>query len=194
MINHTSLYYQAQTGLRVPEIVLNSCLPQPSSLTMASINLLVSFRGIVHSLSVDTTTTLADFQSRVEALTEVPPALQKLLYKGKKTHTNADKTSILDIGMKNGTRITLVGSTEGEIEGMRATEAESQRKENIMRQRQSRGPSKVRYPNRALYVLSHQVSGGVNLKANYGRSQIPIPSRRTTPSPSQTRDCKATAG
>ncbi len=157
-------------------------------------NILISFRGISHSLSVDTTTILADFQSRVEALTSVPPALQKLLYKGKKVHTNADNASLLDVGMKNGTRITLVGSTEGEIESMRATEAESQRKENIMRQRQSRGPSKVRYLDRAFYVLPHQVLGGVNLETNCGRSQIPIPSRRTTPSPSQARDCKATIG
>jgi hypothetical protein len=54
----------------------------------------------------------------------VPPPFQKLLYKGKKNQIN-DEETIVEAGLKNGTKVMLLGSTQNEVGGVMAAEAEN---------------------------------------------------------------------
>jgi len=114
-----------------------------SNSTNDSISLTVSFRGKNHSISISPESTLQELHSRIEELTEVPPSLQKLLYKGKKA-TPSDETTIAEAGLKNGTKIQMLGSTSKELDSMKAVENENQRRERIMRERALKAPVKVR--------------------------------------------------
>ncbi|KIO34188.1 hypothetical protein M407DRAFT_64732 [Tulasnella calospora MUT 4182] len=112
---------------------------------MAEIHLSVAYKGANHTVSLKPETTLAEFQDTLEGLTNVPPSLQKLLYRGKKPVAGeADAVTVADVGLKNGLKVTLMGSTNEELSGMRDTERETQRREEIMRRRAAAGPSKVR--------------------------------------------------
>ena len=109
------------------------------------ISLTVNFRGKAHSLSLLPDCTLAHFQSELEELTEVPPSLQKLLYKGKKQAGSdvAEDVTISQVGIKSGVKIQLIGSTMKELDSMRAVENENQQRERIMRERATKAPVKV---------------------------------------------------
>lgn len=109
------------------------------------ISLTINFRGKPHSLSLLPDCTLAHFQSELEKLTEVPPSLQKLLYKGKKQSGSdvAEEVTISQVGIKNGTKIQMIGSTTRELDSMRAVENENQRRDRIMRERATKAPVKV---------------------------------------------------
>ena len=109
------------------------------------ISLTVNFRGKAHSLSLLPDCTLAHFQSELEELTEVPPSLQKLLYKGKKQAGSdvAGDVTISQVGIKSGVKIQLIGSTMKELDSMRAVENENQQRERIMRERATKAPVKV---------------------------------------------------
>jgi hypothetical protein len=120
------------------------------------ISLTVSFRGTPHVLSLLPDTTLAALHSRLEELTEVPPHLQKLLYKGKKTpgESNAGEMTLVQAGLKDGTKVQMLGSTTKDLDGMKTVENENQRKERIMRERALKAPVKVCFSR---FSLAHIV-------------------------------------
>lgn len=113
-----------------------------SSSSSSLIQLTFSFKSDQYHLSLPPSETFVSLQARLEELTSVPPSLQKLLYKGKKAHISHEGT-IEEAGLKNGTKVMLLGSTQHEIGGVMAAEAEKRRRDDIMRQREARGPSKV---------------------------------------------------
>lgn len=108
-----------------------------------SLTLNVTHKGTRYNLSILPSETWAILQERLHELTHVPPAFQKLLYKGKKATVGHDDT-VEQAGIKDGMKIVLLGSTEQEIGGIKAVEAEKKRREEIMRQRVAKGPTKVR--------------------------------------------------
>jgi len=121
-------------------------VPRTMSTTDSSpISLTVSFRGKPHVLSLLPDATLAALHSRLEELTEVPPHLQKLLYKGKKAlgETDAGEITLVQAGLKDGTKVQMLGTTTKDLDGMKAVENENQRRERIMRERALKAPVKV---------------------------------------------------
>jgi len=108
----------------------------------------VSFRGKTHTLQVpEDERTVDDLHARLEELTGVAPAQQKLLVKGKRIPTvqdsdgdgSVDSPTLLDVGIKSGTKITLLGATRDELGGMQKEEDEQRRRERIMRNRAAKG-------------------------------------------------------
>lgn len=109
------------------------------------ITLTISFKGKTHPLSALPESTLAELYVRIEELTQVPPALQKLLYKGKKA-TGADNDQNITLkqaGFKDGMKVQMLGSTTQELESMKAVENENQRRERIMKERALKPAVKV---------------------------------------------------
>lgn len=106
------------------------------------ISFTVSHKSVQYTLSFPPSDTLAILQARLEELTFIPPSLQKLLYKGKKVKVIEEQT-LTEIGLRDGAKLMLLGSTEPEIGGLKAAEAEKKRRDNIMRQRAAKGPSKA---------------------------------------------------
>ncbi|ESK87578.1 zinc metalloproteinase [Moniliophthora roreri MCA 2997] len=114
------------------------------------ITVAISHRGQNYSLSLLPDSTLSLLQQRLEELTSIPPSLQKLLYKGSKAkHSNGDDTTLSEAGIKDGTKIQLIGTTPKQLDGLKAEESEQQRKERIMRERAARAPTKLRSTGRA---------------------------------------------
>jgi len=107
------------------------------------ISLIINHKSSQYDLSLFSSDTLLSLQVRLEELTSIPPPLQKLLYKGKKAKTS-DEQTLAEAGLKDGVKIMLLGSTEQEVGGVKAAEAEKKKTEDIMRQREARGPTKVR--------------------------------------------------
>jgi hypothetical protein len=116
---------------------------EASSSGQRTITLTVSHRGTSHTLTTSPDATLHDFQLEIEEKTDVPPEFQKLLYKGKKAGPSNDEITLEAAGMKDGTKITLMGSTLGEIKGMKNAENEKSKRDEIYRRRAEKGPSKV---------------------------------------------------
>ncbi|KAF8159365.1 WLM domain-containing protein [Crassisporium funariophilum] len=114
--------------------------------TTDPISLTVTFRGKHHALLVLPDSTLAALHARLEELTEVPPLLQKLLYKGKKSTRDNDvhETTLVQAGLKDGTKVQMLGSTTHELDGLRAVENENTHRERIMRERALKAPVKLR--------------------------------------------------
>ena len=110
-----------------------------------SISFTVTFRGVPHALSIPPATTLAELHLQLEELTGVPPALQKLLYKNKKSPGNNDieRMTVSDAGLKNGIKVQMLGSTTQDLDGLRAVENEHSRVERILRERALKAPVKV---------------------------------------------------
>lgn len=108
------------------------------------ISFIVTLRGTQHPLSLLPDSTLASLYAQLEELTSVPPSLQKLLYKGKKTL--GDDATIAQAGIKDGLKVQMLGSTPQEIGGLKATEDEQQRRNRILRERALKAPTKVRLP------------------------------------------------
>ncbi|KEP52763.1 WLM domain protein [Rhizoctonia solani 123E] len=84
--------------------------------------------------------TLEQLQQTLYEMTSVPVDKQKLLWKGMKRGA----TKLDHSGLKNGSKITLIGTPEKAIELMHKAEAEAARRVDIQRARESRGPTKVR--------------------------------------------------
>lgn len=104
----------------------------------------VSHRGRSHSIACLATDTIGSFQSRLTDLTAVPVANQKFLYKGKKT-SHSDQDTIEQVGLRDGIKVQMLGSTAEEIGGMRVVEDEVKEKERIMKERDEKyRRSKVR--------------------------------------------------
>lgn len=110
--------------------------------TTDDISLNITYKGKQYAISISPSETWATLQERLYELTSIPPALQKLLFKGKKATIEHD--DMLELaGIKDGMKIMLLGSTEAEIGSVKATEAEKKRRDEIMKQRAARGPTKV---------------------------------------------------
>ncbi|KAF8621806.1 hypothetical protein AX15_007482 [Amanita polypyramis BW_CC] len=112
----------------------------------ATIKLTVTYRGVQHILSTPPHSTLSALQVQLEELTSVPPSLQKLLYKGKKTTLTSqdENTTLPEVGLKDGTKIQLLGATVQELGGMKAAENAQRKRENILHQRALKPKVKVR--------------------------------------------------
>ncbi|KAF9038553.1 WLM-domain-containing protein [Panaeolus papilionaceus] len=108
-----------------------------------TISLNISFRGQTHALSLLPETTLDELYTKLEELTEVPPSLQKILYKGKKNGLDGS-LSISRAGLKSGLKMQLLGSTMKELDGMKAVENEQQSREKIMKERALKPQVKLR--------------------------------------------------
>lgn len=156
------------------------------------LNITLTYRGNSHPLSLLPDSTLAYLHACLEELTSVPPANQKLLYKGKTSVP--DDATIVEAGLKDGVKVQLIGPTAEELEGLRATESEHQRKERILRERAQRAPVKVRRCWWGFHLLStllhDQVrstgSSTASADAQYAFHRIePLPH---LPNPSSARD------
>src|SRR5258705_10224465 len=111
------------------------------------IALTVSFRGASHTINLPLSSSVYTLHTQLEDLTDVPHTLQKLLYRGKKLFWKSDEdaqsTTLEKVGMRDGTKIQLLGSTLTELEGLKKEESEHLRKERIMRERALKAPVKV---------------------------------------------------
>lgn len=107
-----------------------------------TISFTVTHRGVTHHFSQPFDCSLVDFQAQLEELFGVPPSLQKLLYKGKKT--TSDDITLAQAGFKNGVKIQMLGTTTQELDGMKLVEDEQRRRERILRERASKTPVKLR--------------------------------------------------
>ena len=109
------------------------------------ISFTVTFRGVPHTLTVSPATTLEDLHLQLEELTGVPPALQKLLYKNKKSpgKNDIEQMTVMHAGLKNGIKVQMLGSTTQDLDGLRAVENEHTRVERILRERALKAPVKV---------------------------------------------------
>ncbi|KAI0675850.1 WLM-domain-containing protein [Trametes maxima] len=112
------------------------------SSTDGEITIIVSYRGAAHPLALLPDSTLAYLQDRLEELTSVPVHNQKLLYKGKKTVPEG--ATVFDAGLRDGSKMQLIGPTAEELGGLQAVEGEHQRKERILQERAQKAPAKVR--------------------------------------------------
>ena len=152
----------------------------------SSITLTVTHKAAQYTLSFLPSDTLAILQTRLEELTSVPPSLQKLLHKGKKVKV-IEEQSLTQIGLKHGAKLKLLGSTEQEIGGLKAAETEKKKRDNIMRQREAKGPSKVSsYPSfisKFAYTKGTALTGTIHgyTLPDLGKLQI-SPSRASIPS------------
>lgn len=109
------------------------------------ISLSITYKSNHYGLSLLPSETFASLQARLEELTDVPPSFQKLLYKGKKNHIDAEWT-IEEAGLKDGMKMMLLGSTQNEVGGIMTAEAEKRRRDDIMKRREARGPTKAIIP------------------------------------------------
>ncbi|EJD48175.1 WLM-domain-containing protein [Auricularia subglabra TFB-10046 SS5] len=123
------------------------------------LNLTITHRGQKYTLSAGPDSTLDELQARIAELTDVPMQYQKLLYgKGKKKDADAATMTLTEAGLSDGAKIMLLGSTAGEMDGMKAAESEKARREDIMARRAAKGPTKVwsRAPSTPIGVDAHQ--------------------------------------
>lgn len=96
----------------------------------------VSHKGKSYAIQVDLTTTVSSFGAQLEQLTSVPVENQKLLFKGKKASAKGDDT--LEVfGLKDGTKVQMLGSTVEEIGGLRAIEDAKNLTEQVLRNRET---------------------------------------------------------
>ncbi|KAG9099265.1 hypothetical protein FS749_001682 [Ceratobasidium sp. UAMH 11750] len=91
-------------------------------------------------VALSPTSSIDDLKQRLYELTSVPVDKQKLLWKGMKRGA----VVLEELGLKNGSKITLVGTPESAIQSMHRAEAEASRRTEIMRNREARDPTKVR--------------------------------------------------
>ncbi|EGN97036.1 hypothetical protein SERLA73DRAFT_185329 [Serpula lacrymans var. lacrymans S7.3] len=109
----------------------------------SDISIRVTFRGTSHTLSLSPESSLSSLQDHLEQLTSVPPSLQKLLYKGKKVQ-HQENASLAEVGLRDGIKVQMLGSTLDEIGGLKALEDEHHRKDRILRERALKPQVKVR--------------------------------------------------
>ncbi|KAG7445119.1 WLM-domain-containing protein [Guyanagaster necrorhizus] len=105
----------------------------------------VVFRGTPHHVNLLPESTLGDLQNQLEKATSVSPSLQKLLYKGKNIKQNRDgQETIASMGLRNGSKIQMLGTTSEELDGIQATESEQKRINQILQERALKPAYKVR--------------------------------------------------
>ncbi|KAF6761814.1 WLM domain-containing protein [Ephemerocybe angulata] len=125
----------------------------------------VAFRGTTHRLALLSSTPLSELEAQLQELTGVPPGLQKLIFKGKKAQHQGD-APIGEIGIKNNSKIQLLGTTAQELDGLKNVEDEKHRRERIMRERAMKPQYKVQ-PARSsgrISTLSSPSSSNSNFK------------------------------
>ncbi|KAF7295016.1 Zinc metalloproteinase [Mycena indigotica] len=110
----------------------------------ASMSLVISYRGTQHRVALLPDNTLSDLHQTLEELTTVPPEMQKLLYKNSPKGGGAPEMSLREAGLKDGSKIQMVGSTLEELGGLHAKEAEARKRDRILRERALKAPVKVR--------------------------------------------------
>lgn len=139
-----------------------STFEDPSTPREEMLTITVSFRGTPHSINIPLSSPTYTLHTHLEDLTDVPPALQKLLYKGKKlvweSAEDAERTTVESAGLKDGMKVQLLGSTLKELEGLKKEEAAHLRKERIMRERSRKPPVKVSfmsiiYQTQTLFII-----------------------------------------
>ncbi|CAE6487694.1 unnamed protein product [Rhizoctonia solani] len=100
----------------------------------------IAYGGSTFDITTCPDNTLGQLQQTIYERTSIPIDKQKLLWKGmKRGATTLDRA-----GLKNSTKITIIGTPEKAIELMHKAEAEATRRADILRARESRGPTKVR--------------------------------------------------
>ncbi len=104
----------------------------------SQLHVTVAHRSQTYNLSLNADATIGDLQAQLAELTAVPPHLQKLLYKGKKTST--PEMSLDAAGIVDATKITMLGNPESTIGELLDAEKQQKRKEDILRARAA-GPS-----------------------------------------------------
>ncbi|TFY66074.1 hypothetical protein EVG20_g5013 [Dentipellis fragilis] len=117
--------------------------PSSSSATPSRMSIIITHRGQLHTLSLPAQTTISALHEQLAELTGVPPENQKLLYARKKW-TYAPDATLVDVGLKAGTKVTMLGTTAEEVGGIHKVEEERRRRERIMEERRARGTPKVR--------------------------------------------------
>ncbi|KAH7106130.1 WLM-domain-containing protein [Auriculariales sp. MPI-PUGE-AT-0066] len=142
----------------------------PSS-AAPTIKLTISHRGQAHVSELTTDTPFFELQNRIEELTGVPVQYQKLIYgKGKKKSAGDDEAVTLEsAGLKEGSKIMVIGAGESEVAALQKEESNAQKKSTIMAQRAARGPTKV-------WSRTTDSPSTVAAKANYKFHRIaPLP-------------------
>ncbi|KAA1470177.1 WLM-domain-containing protein [Dentipellis sp. KUC8613] len=114
-----------------------------SSSETPGMSIIITHRGQMHTLSLPAQTKFSALCEQLAELTNIPPENQKLLYAGKKWNHAPDAT-LVDVGLKAGSKVTLLGTTAEEIGGLHKVEEERRRRERIMEERRARGTPKVR--------------------------------------------------
>jgi len=138
--------------------------------TPENISLSISFRGTTHEVSLPPDAPLTCLGTLLEDLTSVPPSFQKLLFRGKKVQ-HADNLTLTQVGLRDGVKVQMLGSTVQEIASLNVTELEHQRTERILRDRALRPQAKVR-------VSVDQTSAGFDLDCRYARPVLPASPRQ----------------
>ncbi|CAE6457074.1 unnamed protein product [Rhizoctonia solani] len=105
-----------------------------------NVTLHITHGGSTFGITASLDDTFDRLQQRLYEMTSVLVDNQKLLWKGMKRGA----TKLGHSGLKNGSKITLIGTPEEDIKLMHKAEAESVRRADIIRARESRGPTKVR--------------------------------------------------
>ena len=96
----------------------------------------VSHKGRSYAVQIDLASAVSSFQALLEELTSVPVENQKLLFKGKKAPVKGDDT--LEVfGLKDRTKVQMLGSTAEEIGGLMAVESKNKRTEQVLRDRET---------------------------------------------------------
>ena len=109
----------------------------------SEISLSVTHRSNTYRLSCLPDDALTSIYERLEELTLVPVPNQKLLVKGRKLN-QADGTTIREAGLRDGVKLTMLGATPKEVDGVQKIEDEQRRRDRVLRERASRGGTKVR--------------------------------------------------
>ncbi|KAG8715965.1 hypothetical protein FRC11_012110 [Ceratobasidium sp. 423] len=105
-----------------------------------SILLHVTHGGSTFDITASLDDTFDRVQQTLYEMTSVPVDKQKLLWKGMKRGA----IKLDGSGLKSGSKVTLIGTPEKAIELMHKVEAEAARRADILRARESRGPTKAR--------------------------------------------------
>ena len=115
-----------------------------------AVTISVSHKGKSYNVQVYLTSTVSSFQEQLQELTSVPVENQKLLFKGKRASAKGNDT--LEIfGLKDGTKVQMLGSTMEEIDGLKAVEDEKKQAERILRDRETQ--ARVCQPLSAVIAL-----------------------------------------
>lgn len=115
-----------------------------SSATPETISFSVHFRRTIYEVSLPPDAPLTRLEAQLEELTSVAPSFQKLLFRGKWVQ-RADSVTLAQIGLRDGIRVQMFGSTVQEINSLKAIESEHQRRERILRERALKPQVKVCY-------------------------------------------------
>ncbi|CAG7847900.1 SubName: Full=Uncharacterized protein {ECO:0000313/EMBL:CCA72615.1} [Serendipita indica DSM 11827] len=119
-----------------------------------TVSIVVSHRSQTYTLHLGQDATLADLQAELSGLTSVPPHLQKLLYKGKKSSDST--TRLKDAGLTTGVKVTLLGNPESTINSLLDAEKQKERKEEILKARAAKPGPKVRSTGPAKPLTSYR--------------------------------------